>query len=85
MFFNITLQMRFSDFQHIMKNAFGTKSVGHRNVWSASGSKRLCVLFATTTCLLLIRLQIMGSRLPVFTRLVSHKSNQPDPQVAFNL
>lgn len=36
--------------------------------WSGEATKRLTVLAATTICLLLARLQIMGSQLPVFTR-----------------
>lgn len=51
----------------MFKSLISTKST-HHLPWSSEGTKRLCVLAVTTICLLLVRLQIMGSQLPVFTR-----------------
>nr|CAD7590584.1 unnamed protein product [Timema genevievae] len=48
--------------------------------------KRLTVLAVATVCLLMIRLQIMGSRLPVFTRFDNPASVAPPPsrQLSYN-
>lgn len=47
--------------------------------WSSEATKRLVALSATTFCLLLARLQIMGSQLPVFTRFDNPASVAPTP------
>jgi protein O-mannosyl-transferase len=38
--------------------------------WSSEANKRLAVLVGSTIALLVLRVQIMGARLPVFTRYV---------------
>ena len=61
------LQLRLSDLHYMVRSALSGKGSLHPS-WTSDATKRLTVLGATTFCLLMIRLQIMGSRLPVFTR-----------------
>lgn len=63
----LCFQVRLPEIKYIFKSLISTKST-HHLPWSSEATKRLCVLAVTTICLLLVRLQIMGSQLPVFTR-----------------
>lgn len=49
-----------------LKAAFGGKKISL--AWSSEGTKRLTVLTLVTFSLLILRLHVMGSKLPVFTR-----------------
>lgn len=66
--FSVCLQLRFKDIQHAVGWTLSGKS-GFSS-WPAEATKRIIVVIVTTCTLLIIRLQIMGSKLPVFTRLV---------------
>ena len=70
--------MRLPEIKHVVKAAITAKSSYHLP-WSSEATKRLLVLSATTLCLLLARLQIMGSQLPVFTRFDNPASVAPTP------
>lgn len=70
--------MRLPEIKHVIKTAITAKSSYHLP-WSSEATKRLLVLSATTLCLLLARLQIMGSQLPVFTRFDNPASVAPTP------
>lgn len=72
------MQIRLPEIRHILKSAITAKSSYHIP-WSNKATKRLAVLAATTLCLLLARLQIMGSQLPVFTRFDNPASVAPTP------
>lgn len=61
------LQVRLHEIKVMFKSLISTKTSYHLP-WSHEATKRLATLAFTTVCLLLIRLQIMGSQLPVFTR-----------------
>ncbi|XP_018562802.1 transmembrane and TPR repeat-containing protein CG4050-like [Anoplophora glabripennis] len=63
----VAQKIRLPEMKYILKSAITAKSSYHIP-WSNKATKRLAVLAATTLCLLLARLQIMGSQLPVFTR-----------------
>lgn len=70
-------QIRVSEIKDFLKSALTAKA---KHVpWSGEATKRLAVLALTTTCLLLVRLQIMGSQLPVFTRFDNPASVAPTP------
>lgn len=60
-------QVRLPEIKYMLKTAITGKTAYHLP-WSSEATKRLSVLVVTTVCLLLARLQIMGSQLPVFTR-----------------
>ncbi|KAG8261393.1 Protein O-mannosyl-transferase tmtc3 [Homalodisca vitripennis] len=62
-------RMRLSDVQHFLRCVVSGK-VSWQHTWCSDATKRLCVLTLSTLTLLLVRLQIMGSKLPVFTRSV---------------
>ncbi|RZC36371.1 transmembrane and TPR repeat-containing protein -like [Asbolus verrucosus] len=74
----VTQKMRLPEIKHVIKTAITAKSSYHLP-WSSEATKRLLVLSATTLCLLLARLQIMGSQLPVFTRFDNPASVAPTP------
>jgi hypothetical protein len=65
------LQMHLSDLKHFLRAILsGKTSKISTSGWSHEATHRLIVLCLATLGLLFIRLQIMGSQLPVFTRLV---------------
>ncbi|XP_044255134.1 protein O-mannosyl-transferase Tmtc3-like [Tribolium madens] len=74
----VTQKVRLPEIKHVVKAAITAKSSYHLP-WSSEATKRLLVLSATTLCLLLARLQIMGSQLPVFTRFDNPASVAPTP------
>lgn len=81
----VAQKLRFSDLQCLLKTTLSGKS--SLNVsWSSDATKRLSVLAVTTVCLLMMRLQIMGSKLPVFTRFDNPASVAPTPvrQLSYN-
>lgn len=49
-----------------IKSAFGGNKINL--TWSSEGTKRLAALTLVTFSLLILRLHVMGSKLPVFTR-----------------
>ncbi|CAG9836177.1 unnamed protein product [Diabrotica balteata] len=61
----VAQKIRLPELKYMLKTAIISKS---SYPWSGKATKRLAVLASTTLCLLLARLQIMGSQLPVFTR-----------------
>lgn len=63
----VSQKIRLAELKYMIKPFISTKSSYHFP-WSSEATKRLLVLAFTTICLLLVRLQIMGSQLPVFTR-----------------
>ncbi|XP_017781119.1 PREDICTED: transmembrane and TPR repeat-containing protein CG4050-like [Nicrophorus vespilloides] len=71
----VSQKIRLSDLKYMIKSA---KSSYHLP-WSSEATKRLSALGLTTVCLLLARLQIMGSQLPVFTRFDNPASVAPTP------
>lgn len=71
-------QVRLPEIKYALKSLISAKSTYHLP-WSSEATKRLCVLAVTTICLLLARLQIMGSQLPVFTRFDNPASVAPTP------
>ncbi|KAJ8894958.1 hypothetical protein PR048_000266 [Dryococelus australis] len=77
--------LRLSDLQHLLHSAVGGKGSLHTS-WMSDMTKRLAVLSATTVCLLMIRLQIMGSKLPIFTRFDNPASvaETPTRQLTYN-
>lgn len=59
------------DLQQLARVILGGKSISlPSGSWPHEASRRLAVLCLTTIALLFVRLQIMGSQLPVFTRFV---------------
>ncbi|KAI4462443.1 tetratricopeptide repeat [Holotrichia oblita] len=75
---NVEQNMRLPEIKDLIKSAITVKST-HQLPWSSEATKRLSVLAVTTICLLLARLQIMGSQLPVFTRFDNPASVAPTP------
>ena len=51
-----------------MKSAFDGKKISPS--WSTEGTKRLTAVTLVTFSLLILRLHVMGSKLPVFTRYI---------------
>ncbi|KRT83914.1 Anaphase-promoting complex subunit 3 protein [Oryctes borbonicus] len=74
----VSQRMRLPEIKDLIKSAITVKST-HQLPWSSEATKRLTVLAITTICLLLARLQIMGSQLPVFTRFDNPASVAPMP------
>lgn len=74
----LLFQVRLQEIKHLVKSTITAKSSYHLP-WSNKATKRLFVLATTTICLLLARLQIMGSQLPVFTRFDNPASVAPTP------
>lgn len=62
-----------------MLKAATTPKSSYQFPWSNRATKRLVILAATTVSLLLARLHIMGSQLPVFTRFDNPASVAPTP------
>lgn len=81
----VAQKLRLSDVQYFIRWLFSSKASLH-HTWTSDATKRLCVLTATTVTLLLIRLQVMGSKLPVFTRFDNPASvaNTPTRQLSYN-
>ncbi|XP_055681883.1 protein O-mannosyl-transferase Tmtc3-like [Lutzomyia longipalpis] len=64
----VAQKIRLSDLQQLCRAILGGKSVSlPSGSWPNEASKRLAVLCLSTIGLLFVRLQIMGSQLPVFT------------------
>lgn len=59
-------QVRALDIFLAIKSAFGGNKI--TPTWSGEGTKRLAALTLVTFSLLVLRLHVMGSKLPVFTR-----------------
>ncbi|CAG9819958.1 unnamed protein product [Phaedon cochleariae] len=72
----IAQKIRFPELKLLLRTAIISKSP---YPWSRKATKRLAALASTTLCLLLARLQIMGSQLPVFTRFDNPASVAPTP------
>ncbi|XP_022904598.2 protein O-mannosyl-transferase Tmtc3-like [Onthophagus taurus] len=81
----VSQRMRLQEIKYLLKSAITTKSTPQLSL-SQEATKRLAVLGVTTICLLLIRLQIMGSQLPVFTRFDNPASvaSTPTRQLTYN-
>ena len=60
------IQVRALDIFLAIKSAFGGNKI--TPTWSGEGTKRLAALTLVTFSLLILRLHVMGSKLPVFTR-----------------
>lgn len=63
---NLSVQVRARDIFLALKSSFGGNKISP--AWSGEGTKRLTALTLVTFSLLILRLHIMGSKLPVFTR-----------------
>lgn len=63
----VAQKLRVSDLQYLVRWLVSGKGAVN-NSWTPDVTRRLAVLFASTVGLLVLRLQIMGSKLPVFTR-----------------
>ncbi|KAL1404068.1 hypothetical protein pipiens_019080, partial [Culex pipiens pipiens] len=61
--------IRLSDIYHLARSVMSGKSLAlPSGWWPHEATRRLAVLCVSTVALLFVRLQIMGSQLPVFTR-----------------
>ena len=68
-FSSFFFQTRLYDLTHLVKALRGSKTISvSAGAWPYEASRRIAVLCLTTIALLFVRLQIMGSQLPVFTR-----------------
>lgn len=76
--FLFKFQVRLTEIKFILKSLLSSKP-SYQLPWSSTATKRLSVLGLTTVLLLLARLQIMGSQLPVFTRFDNPASVSPTP------
>ncbi|XP_046394018.1 protein O-mannosyl-transferase Tmtc3 [Ischnura elegans] len=74
----VAQKLRLGDIQHFIRSAIGGK-VWAPSWWTPDVAKRLGVLGTTTLALLLLRVHIMGARLPVFTRFDNPASVAPSP------
>ncbi|XP_044748046.1 protein O-mannosyl-transferase Tmtc3 [Coccinella septempunctata] len=81
----ISQKVKLQQIKHILRSALSSKS-SYQLPWSSNATKRIVVLAVSTVCLLLFRLQIMGSQLPVFTRFDNPASVAPTPtkQLTYN-
>lgn len=81
----VVQKVRLPELKHLLKWSVTAKTSYHFP-WSGEATKRLLVLGVTTAALLLVRLQIMGSQLPVFTRFDNPASVSPTParQLTYN-
>ncbi|XP_046747903.1 protein O-mannosyl-transferase Tmtc3-like isoform X1 [Diprion similis] len=77
----VVQKVRALDIILAIKSALGGKKISPS--WSGEGTKRLTALTLVTFCLLILRLQIMGSKLPVFTRFDNPASVAPSPARQF--
>ncbi|XP_012149593.1 protein O-mannosyl-transferase Tmtc3 isoform X3 [Megachile rotundata] len=80
----VVQKVRAMDIFLTLKAAFGGKKISL--AWSSEGTKRLTVLTLVTFSLLILRLHVMGSKLPVFTRFDNPASVAPTPirQLTYN-
>lgn len=78
-------QLRLPDIGCVFRSLINGKNYTH-SAWPVEASRRLLVLAITTVVLLLARLQIMGSQLPVFTRFDNPASvaTTPTRQLTYN-
>ncbi|XP_072160483.1 protein O-mannosyl-transferase Tmtc3 [Bemisia tabaci] len=78
-------QIRLSDLQLFGQWALNGKIPLHHS-WPVEATKRLATIIASTICLLLARLHIMGAKLPVFTRFDNPASvtSWPTRQLSYN-
>ena len=74
----VAQKLRVSDLQYLVRWLVSGKGALN-NSWTPDVTRRLAVLFASTAGLLVLRLQIMGSKLPVFTRFDNPASVAPTP------
>lgn len=81
----VVQKVRLPEIKQALRWAVTAKSTYHFP-WTSEASKRLVVLGMTTMALLLARLQVMGSQLPVFTRFDNPASVAPTPtrQLTYN-
>ncbi|XP_045479364.1 protein O-mannosyl-transferase Tmtc3-like [Harmonia axyridis] len=81
----ISQKVKLQQIKYFLKSALSSKS-SYQLPWSNNATKRIIVLVTSTVCLLLFRLQIMGSQLPVFTRFDNPASVAPTPtkQLTYN-
>ncbi|XP_053988593.1 protein O-mannosyl-transferase Tmtc3-like [Hylaeus volcanicus] len=80
----VVQKVRAMDIFLTLKGAFGGKKISL--AWSSEGTKRLTALTLVTFSLLILRLHVMGSKLPVFTRFDNPASVAPTPvrQLTYN-
>ncbi|CAK9833457.1 Protein O-mannosyl-transferase Tmtc3 [Anthophora retusa] len=80
----VVQKVRAMDIFLTLQAAFGGKKISL--AWSSEGTKRLTVLTLVTFSLLILRLHVMGSKLPVFTRFDNPASVAPTPirQLTYN-
>ncbi|KAK9498194.1 hypothetical protein O3M35_004065 [Rhynocoris fuscipes] len=67
-----------NDLKKYFKSLMNGKPL-HGSIWSGNATKRILYLFAVTVTLLVFRIVIMGSRLPVFTRFDNPASASETP------
>ncbi|XP_058789494.1 protein O-mannosyl-transferase Tmtc3-like [Phymastichus coffea] len=80
----VVQRVRALDIVLAVKSAFDGKKISP--TWSSEGTKRLTVVTVVTFSLLILRLHVMGSKLPVFTRFDNPASVAPTPtrQLTYN-
>ncbi|KAF7384206.1 hypothetical protein HZH66_012456 [Vespula vulgaris] len=80
----VVQKVKASDICLAIKSAFDGKKISP--TWSSEGTKRLTALTAVTFSLLILRLHVMGSKLPVFTRFDNPASvaTTPTRQLTYN-
>ncbi|XP_043487059.1 protein O-mannosyl-transferase Tmtc3-like isoform X1 [Polistes fuscatus] len=80
----VVQKVKASDICLAIKYAFDGKKLSP--TWSSEGTKRLTALTAVTFSLLILRLHVMGSKLPVFTRFDNPASvaTTPTRQLTYN-
>ncbi|KAL1110182.1 hypothetical protein AAG570_008259 [Ranatra chinensis] len=80
----VAQKLRICDLWHIARWMISGKPAP--TTWSPQATKRLCILTATTFALLLLRIQIMGAKLPVFTRFDNPASvaSTPSRQLSYH-
>ncbi|RZF38686.1 hypothetical protein LSTR_LSTR003492 [Laodelphax striatellus] len=64
----VAQKLRVSDLQYFVRWALSGKASLLHHTWTTEATRRLTTLSLSTVGLLLLRLQVMGSKLPVFTR-----------------
>lgn len=81
----VVQKVRLPELKLALRWAVTAKSTYHFP-WSSEATKRLFILALTTVGLLLVRLQVMGSQLPVFTRFDNPASvaSTPTRQLTYN-
>ncbi|KAL2719563.1 protein O-mannosyl-transferase Tmtc3-like isoform X1 [Vespula squamosa] len=80
----VVQKVKASDICLAIKSVFDGKKISP--TWSSEGTKRLTAVTVVTFILLILRLHIMGSRLPVFTRFDNPASvaTTPTKQLTYN-